>query len=142
MMVVTAVTSGDVDLGALVIPDATAGTMEVPGPPVLFKAFVTTGSLVAVNRGVFLDTLENHDEVDVPKAGVALRALVMPGGTVVAFAGHPFSLSSSGLTTMSEVTGVTKLYLRDRLVAFSVNRRRVAVSLARNRACSRSWMVK
>lgn len=34
-----------------------------------------------------------------------------------------FGSSMSGLTTTKEVTGVTKLYFRERLVAFSVSKR-------------------
>lgn len=50
--------------------------------------------------------------------------------------------STSGLTTTSEVTGVTKLYARERLVAFSVNSRCRAASLLLVLASSRSLMVK
>lgn len=50
--------------------------------------------------------------------------------------------SASGLTTTKEVTGVTKLYLRERLVALSVRSLWVAVSLVFNLARSNSLMVK
>lgn len=50
--------------------------------------------------------------------------------------------STSGLTTTKEVTGVTKLYLRERLVALSVRSLCVAASLAFNLARSSSLMVK
>lgn len=50
--------------------------------------------------------------------------------------------SKSGLTTTKEVTGVTKLYLRERLVALSVRSLCVAVSVVFNLARSNSLMVK
>lgn len=50
--------------------------------------------------------------------------------------------SASGLTTTKEVTGVTKLYLRERLVALSVRSLCVALSVVFNLARSNSLMVK
>lgn len=50
--------------------------------------------------------------------------------------------SASGLTTTKEVTGVTKLYLRERLVALSVRSLWVAASVVLNLASSNSLMVK
>lgn len=50
--------------------------------------------------------------------------------------------SKSGLTTTKEVTGVTKLNLRERLVALSVRSLCVAVSVVFNLARSNSLMVK
>lgn len=53
-----------------------------------------------------------------------------------------WTLSTSGLTTTKEVTGVTKLYLRERLVALSTSSLWVAGSVVFSLACSSSWMVK
>lgn len=50
--------------------------------------------------------------------------------------------SASGLTTTKEVTGVTKLYLRERLVALSVRSLCAAASVVFNLARSNSLMVK
>lgn len=50
--------------------------------------------------------------------------------------------STSGLTTTKEVTGVTKLYLRERLVALSTSSLWVAGSVVFSLACSSSLMVK
>lgn len=49
---------------------------------------------------------------------------------------------TSGLTTTKEVTGVTKLNFRERLVALSVRSLCVAASVAFNLASSSSLMVK
>lgn len=139
---VMAANGGDVALPPFVTLAAATGTRGVgadPGLAVAFGDFAMMGTLVTPRAGVAFATLESPDAAETPNVvGVALSALVTPGGLVAAFAGRPFSLSSSGRTTIREVTGVTKLYLSDRLVAFSVSRRRAAVSLARNRACSRS----
>lgn len=50
--------------------------------------------------------------------------------------------SVSGFTTTSELTGVTKLYAIERLVAFSVSRRCMPTSLLLVRARRSSLMVK
>lgn len=50
--------------------------------------------------------------------------------------------SASGLTTTKEVTGVTKLYLRERLVALSASNLCIAGSVAFSLASSSSLMVK
>lgn len=50
--------------------------------------------------------------------------------------------SASGLTTTREVNGVTKLYLRERLVAFSVSNFCAAGSVVFSLATESSLMVK
>lgn len=128
------VTREDVALAALKSVGAVTGT--VPLPIVSLKAFVIAGASVTPRTD--LAALESLGKTDTANGcGEAFIALVTPGGIVV-FTGWFLSLASSGLTTTKEVTGVTKLYLIDKLVAFSVRRRRAVVSLARNRACSRS----
>lgn len=59
-----------------------------------------------------------------------------------AVAGVGAASSASGLTTTKEVTGVTKLNFRERLVALSVKSLCMAVSVVFNLARSNSLMVK
>lgn len=49
--------------------------------------------------------------------GLVVDVVVVEGAVV------GFGSSVSGLTTINEVTGVTKLYFRERLVAFSISKR-------------------
>lgn len=77
-------------------------------------------------------------------AGPLLVAVLVAVVVIVAVAvvvGEGTS-SSSGLTTTKEVTGVTKLYLRERLVALSTSSLWVAGSVVFSLACSNSLMVK
>lgn len=72
---------------------------------------------------------------------VAVLVAVVVIVAVAAVVGEGTS-SSSGLTTTKEVTGVTKLYLRERLVALSTSSLWVAGSVVFSLACSNSLMVK
>lgn len=53
-----------------------------------------------------------------------------------------FGSSGSGLTTTNEVTGVTKLYLSERFVAFSVSKRCTSGSVLLSLASRSSLIVK
>lgn len=64
-------------------------------------------------------------------------AVVVVEGTVVGVGS-----SVSGFTTTKEVTGVTKLYFKERLVAFSVSSLCIAESVMFSFACNNSLMVK
>lgn len=72
---------------------------------------------------------------------VAVLVAVVVIVAVAVVAGERTS-STSGLTTTSDVTGVTKLYLRERLEALSSRSLWVAASVVVSLACSSSLMVK
>lgn len=72
---------------------------------------------------------------------VVVVAVVVVGRTVVVDAEVGIS-SASGLTTTREVTGVTKLYLRERLVAFSPSSFCMFESVVFSLASSSSLIVK
>lgn len=77
-------------------------------------------------------------------AVVVVVTVVVIAAAVVGFGvvGDGDASSSSGLTTTKEVTGVTKLYLRERLVALSASNLCIAGSVAFSLASSSSLMVK
>lgn len=78
-------------------------------------------------------------------AADALRVAVLVAVVVMVAAAAVvggWTSSTSGLTTTREVTGVTKLYLRERLVALSTSSLWLAGSVLFSLACSNSLMVK
>lgn len=64
--------------------------------------------------------------------------VIVPAAVVVG----EWTSSTSGLTTTKDVTGVTKLYVRERFVALSTSSLWVAGSVVFSLACSSSLMVK